>query len=108
MSLMMCPMFEESKPPLDKALMIVFESPSKITCFRLSSCAKPMALRAANTSTISTELQHLLTNMELIPTSPKQRHNHCKQVEEVTVVLAELNDVQERDTYPRAYEAKRT
>nr|POE75231.1 hypothetical protein CFP56_77612 [Quercus suber] len=56
MSLMMCPMFEESKPPLDKALMIVFESPSKITCFRLSSCAKPMALRAANTSTISTEV----------------------------------------------------
>ena len=54
--LMMCPKLEDSHPPLDNALMVISESPSKIIWSRLSSCAKPMALCVANTSTVSTDV----------------------------------------------------
>ena len=56
MSSKICPKLEESLPPLERALIIISESPSSYTWFRLSSFAKTKALRAANTSTISTDV----------------------------------------------------
>ena len=47
---------EESLPPFERALIIISESPSSCTWFRQSSFAKTKALRAANTSTISTDV----------------------------------------------------
>ena len=56
MSLIMWPKLEDKKPPLFMALMITFTSPSKITWSKFRSLAKHTALRAANTSTVSTEV----------------------------------------------------
>ena len=55
MSNKICPKLEESLPPLERALIIISESPSSCTWFRLSSFAKTKALRTTNTSTISTD-----------------------------------------------------
>ena len=56
MSLIIWPKLEEEKPPEFMALMITSASPSKITCPKFRSLAKHTALRAANTSTVSTEV----------------------------------------------------
>lgn len=51
-----CLKLEEEKLLLFSALMIISESPSQITWAKFSSCAKHIAFRAANTSTISTKV----------------------------------------------------
>ena len=56
MSLIMWPKLEEEKPPDFMALIMTSASPSKITCPKFRSLAKQTALRAANTSTVSTEV----------------------------------------------------
>ena len=56
MSSKMWSKLEESLPPFERAFIIIFESPSSSTWFRQSSFTKTRALRAANTSTISTDV----------------------------------------------------
>ena len=56
MSLIMWPKLEEEKPPDFMALIMISASPSKITCPKFRSLAKHTTLRAANTSTVSTEV----------------------------------------------------
>ena len=70
MSLMMCPKLEDMKPPLFMALIIISESPSTITCSRFSSLAEHMALRAANTSTISTKVGNEIVCVKAATTRP--------------------------------------
>ena len=64
------PKLEDTKPPLFMALIIISESPSTITCSRFSSLAEHMALRAANTSTISTKVGNEIVCVKAATTRP--------------------------------------
>lgn len=97
MSLMMCPKLEESKSPLVKALMIVSESPSKITCFRLSSCAKPITLRVTNTFTISTNVGSGIICVKVAisrPTSFQTTQPRTVKFSSLKVALSKLTFIQ--------------
>ena len=52
----MCPKLDAERPLLLRALMIISESPSIINLLKPRSFAKQRAPRAANTSTISTDV----------------------------------------------------